>query len=270
MTAAMLAAQPTVAWEASDFARSVCDAGPNEPFQIVIDDTAVDRTLPRRNRQHIPGPYVDWAERLLPPGEAPNPKTRREALNALQMFVLETHPKLVALNRAYLVDHGAGTALLQTFDQAVGWLADVCAAPPRQAYDLSTKTAEFATRDFVGLLKVTLLGLAMSRDVPEARFDWAMKSFHPPNMDERFGRSLLRKLGAEGYRPALRELVRRISKGDGFEPDRAETFFWMVKAQEAGLDFENELQTLVPQLDSKDQAHLAAWLKSGRGPEPWE
>ena len=261
ITAAMLAAQPAVAWETLDFAPSVCDAGPEEPIQIVTDDTSVDRTLPRRNRQHIPGPYVDWALGRLPADGVPKPESRREALNALQMFVLETHPKLVALNRAYLVDHGAGDALLQTFDQAVGWLADVCAAPPRHAYDLSKETKNFATPTFAGLLKNALLYLAINRDVAEAIFDWAMRDFRRSRDEE--GYQELRLLGNKGHVPALRKLIELAPTNPAVEHPRAETFYWLYRAREAGLDTEKDLRALAPKLTPDDQMWFEIWCRRG-------
>ena len=262
IAAAMLAAQPAAAtWKASDFARSVCDAGPEEPIRIEDGQSDTNESLPPRNEAAVPAQYVDWAARLLPPNGAPKPETRREALNALQMFVLETHPKLVALNRAYLVDHGAGDALLQTFDQAVGWLADVCAAPPRHAYDLSKETKNFATPTFAGLLKNALLYLAINRDVPEAIFDWAMRDFRRSRDEE--GYQELRLLGNKGHVPALRKLIELAPTNPAVEHPRAETFYWLYRAREAGLDTEKDLRALAPKLTPDDQMWFEIWCRRG-------
>ena len=178
---------------------------------------------------------------------------KHETLFSLRIFVPQTHPRLVAMTRAHIVTTGGPARLVEALDEAVEWLRTICEAPPHYAYELSELVDAFASPLFVRLIPKrpgTAGGQPRRPGGPLRATQW--RKLDSGNRLHAY--LALSRLGDEEYLPELRVLTERPLYGGSVK--RAATFYWLVRAREAGLDVESKIRAKAPRLTEDDMAGL--------------
>ncbi|MBL6945719.1 MAG: hypothetical protein ISR47_03680 [Rhodospirillales bacterium] len=253
-------------YESHLFGSNFCHKSPDEPIFIGPE---IPDGLPEINHSE---PIPEMLTDKLPlarirSASYPGGGSQERDYAWLVLVTLMAHQKIVAHYREFLVTEGASETLLAVFDKAAAWREDVCAREPTEAYLHYKKLYEHESddpvvRQYFSWVANYISMISLSRFSPVAHYDAAMNGFDDPeqikdycNTESAVRRSYMRKAGALNYVSAVKEMIRRsLDLGN-----RAEAYFWMLRAKKRGLNVDDDIQALKPKLTERDRSYLAKW-----------
>ncbi len=244
------------------------------PGGVAVAQTASDKyPVPdpyESYNQPIPDSSLEDARELFR-GNLITRANPTEAREDVRLFVLHESPAWVRKNRAYALANGWEPAFIKVVDEMVSWVEDLRRGDPRRPYELA-KQYEADTKDPYGKhVAFYLRYLAMDMGHPEAIFELAMQYIDDDDgLDRRLAQDRLRDAGDRNYRPALKELIDRHLEARGFRPDPGVAYYWLKRAEAAGMDVAAEIAILEPTLSAADRKRAKDWLASGKYPESWD
>ena len=236
---------------------------------VAVAQTASEKyPIPERKSYNPPLPDMFFRQaRQLYYGRMVTRANPTQAREKVRLFVLHESPVRVRKNRAYAVANGWEPEFIKILDEMVDWLEDLRRGDPRRPYELA-KRYEADTKNRYGKsVAFHLRYLAVDMGHPEAMFELALQYIDKKDRTERhYGQDLLRDVGDRNYRPALKELIDRHLEARGFRPDPGVAYYWIKRAQAAGMDVAAEIAILEPTLSASDRKRAEGWLASGEYP----
>lgn len=200
--------------------------------------------------------------------------TKRDPIKGrerLRYWVLTAEPDEIELNRRHAIEDDWDKAFLKDLEAEIAWYRDLRAGDPRRPYDLGKAyqaRAGSQTERFIGN---ALVRMAHDLGLPVATFELALERLESGDDFKRsVGRGFLRSAAFDGHVPALVEIVARLREGRGFERDDVETYYWLLRSREAGLDVEDPIRALESALSEAQRAKARGWLTLGHYPRRWD
>ena len=194
-----------------------------------------------------------------------------EAREEVRLFVLYEDAARVRKNRAYAVANGWEPEFIKVVDEMVAWVEDLRRGDPRRPYELAKQYEADTKIRIAKYIASALKGLAVDMGHPEAIFELAMQYIDDDDgLDRRLAQDRLRDAGDRNYRPALKELIDRHLEARGFRPDSGVAYYWLKRAQAAGMDVAEKIAALEPTMTAADRKRAKDWLASGKYPESWD